>query len=568
MTLPLPQDAHAFAAWAWAEIAPLYAALESRPLSADNVIDWLNDWKRLEQMINEVNSRQYVATSIDTTDASVIKRYQDYAEFVVTPAREANQRLKEKLLATGLEPQGFEVYLRQMRAEAALFREANLALILEDEKMDVEYNAIIGAQAIIWEGEERTIPQMRPILMSPDRNVREAAWRAASARQLADREPLNALWARFLTLRRKLAANADLPSYIDYRWREMGRFDYTPDDCHAFHDAIEAVVVPAAERLYEKRRKRLGIDSVRPWDVYVDPLGRAPLRPFTDGAALASTTAEMFRRVDPQLGAYFDVMRNENLLDLDNRKGKAPGGYCTSFPAAKHPFIFMNSVGLHDDVQTMLHEGGHAFHDFESFQLPDYLRGDIPIEFCEVASMSMELLAAPYFTRDQGGFYANVEDANRSRVDHLGEMITFWPYMAVVDAFQLWAYSHPDDAMNATHCDATWGSLWDRFMRGVNWSGLETEKMTGWHRKQHIFRNPLYYIEYGLAQVGAAQVWRNALADQAGAVAAYRRALALGGTRPLPELFAAAGGKFAWDAETLGELVELIEDTIDQLDPA
>jgi oligoendopeptidase F len=566
MTLSLPTDPQTFGAWAWTDFAPHFADLAARPLSDANVIDWLNDWWALQLMIAETNSRLSVAKDLDTRDAAATERYENYNEYVVSPSREASQRLKEKFLASGLEPAEFAVYLRQMRTEAALFREANLPLIVQDDKMDAEYNAIIGGQTVIWNGEERTIPQMRPIYYETDRALREKAWRAAAERQLADRDALNALWARTVTLRRQLAANADKPSYIEYRWDEMGRFDYTPDDCRAFHDAIEAVVVPAAMRIHERRRQQLGVDVLRPWDLDVDPSGQKALRPFTDAADLAATSSAVFHRVDPQLGAYFDTMRAESLLDLMNRKGKAPGGYCTEYSISKRPYIFMNSVGLHDDVQTMLHEGGHAFHAFESYDLPHYLRADPPVEFCEVASMSMELLAAPYFTRDQGGFYADAADAKRARAEHLEGMILFLPYMAVVDAFQLWAYSHPDDALNAAHCDATWGALWDRFMRGVEWGGLEAEKVTGWHRKQHIFRNPLYYVEYGLAQVGATQVWANALKDQAGAVAAYRRALAFGGTRSLPDLFAAAGARFAWDVGTLTENVTLIESTLAQLD--
>lgn len=563
----LPTDSALITTWTWADIVPYLNELEARTLTAETVIDWLSDYKRIWHIIEETYNRLYVATTIDTTDAVMIRRYEDYIEDVISPGREADQRLREKLLATGLEPAGFEVFLRAMRAEAEIFRQENVPLMMQDDKMDSEYNAIIGAQTIQWDGAERTIPQMRPYQMQADRAAREGAWRAAMTRQLADREPLNALWQRTLALRTQLAANADLPTYLDFRWRELGRFDYTPDDCHAFHNAIEKIVVPAAERLYEKRRRRLGVQTLRPWDTLVDPSGREALRPFTTADELIAITGQIFQRVDPQLGDYFQRMRQGGVLDLDNRKGKAPGGYCASYPLTRLPFIFMNSVGLHDDVQTLLHEGGHAFHDFERYALPLYQQADPPIEFCEVASMSMELLAQPYMMRDQGGFYAHIEDANRALIEHLEGMIEFWPYMAVVDAFQLWAYTHPADAANPDQCDAAWGGLWDRFMRGVDWSGLETEKVTGWHRKQHIFRNPLYYVEYGLAQIGAAQVWRNSLRDQAGAVAAYRAALALGGTKPLPALFAAAGARFGWDEPLMGEVIDLIETTLERIDP-
>jgi oligoendopeptidase F len=272
----------------------------------------------------------------------------------------------------------------------------------------------------------------------------------------------------------------------------------------------------------------------------------------------------VFVRVDPALGAYYATLQSEHLLDLDNRKGKAPGGYCTYFPAARRPFIFMNAVGLHDDVQTLLHEGGHAFHAFEVGALPYYPQTNPPMEFNEVASMAMELLAAPYLAAQPDGFYSPAEAA-RARIEHLEGALLFWPYMAVVDAFQHWIYAHPQAAFDPAAREAEWERLWNRFMRGWDWSGLEAAKRAYWQRQLHIFQLPFYYVEYGLAQLGAMQVWRNALGDQAGAVAAYRRALALGNTVTLPELYAAAGAKFAFDAATLQEAVDLIEATLDKL---
>jgi oligoendopeptidase F len=297
----------------------------------------------------------------------------------------------------------------------------------------------------------------------------------------------------------------------------------------------------------------------------VDPLGRPPLRPFKDVAELEARCAAIFNKVDPQLGKYFDLMRRQKLLDLDNRKGKAPGGYCTAFEVVHLPFIFMNAVGIHDDVQTLLHEGGHSFHVFETAALPYTQQLSVGMEFAEVASMGMELLSAPYLTTGQGGFYTE-QEAARARIEHLEGNILFWPYMAVVDAFQHWVYENPQAAADPANCDAQWDAQWLRFMPGVDWTGLEQERMTGWQRKLHIFQVPFYYIEYGLASLGASQVWRNAIRDQAGAVAAYRKALALGGTVPLPVLYETAGARFAMDAGVLREAVQLAEVTIAELE--
>jgi len=567
MFAELPNTINDFQTWDWAKIEPYFKALEARDLTEANVIEWLNDWAKLNFLIGETHSRLYVGTTVDTTDEATEKRYNAYLEDILQPTNVAAQRLKEKLIASGLKPEGYSIELRNMRTEAELFREENVPLFTQESKLGTEYDKIIGAQTVQWEGQERTIAQMKPVYQDGDRSKRESAWRMVSQRQLADRSALNELWQRFLKLRTEIAGNADMPDYRAYRWRNFLRFDYTPDDCARFEDAIAEVVVPAATRIYEQRAKRLGVGAVRPWDLDVDPLGRAPLRPFSDIDTLNHTTSTIFHKVDPQLGDYFDVMQREKLLDLDNHKGKAPGGYCTYFPVAQRPFIFMNAVGLHDDVQTLLHEGGHSFHAFEASKLPLYQQGDVPIEFAEVASMSMEHLAGRYLTQAEGGFYSEA-DAARARIEHLQSDILFWPYMAIVDAFQQWVYTHADDAMNPDNCDAKWGELQDRFQPGIDYTGLEDAKVTGWHRKLHIFQIPFYYVDYGIAQVGAVQVWRNSLKDQAKAVADYRHALSLGGTKSLPELFKAAGAKFAMDADTLREAVDLIETTCAKLEPA
>ncbi len=562
MNLP---DIREFMTWPWEKIAPHYDELRKATLTADTVTHWLADWSRLGEYLYETYARLHVATTVDTTDRQAQQRFETFLETIVPEAQKADHDLKRKLVASGLQPPGFQIPLRNMRAQIDLFREENLPLLTQERKLANEYDRIVGAQTVEWQYKEYTVSQMRPFLQSPDRALREEVWRLTAERQLKDRGPLSALWEQLLTLRQRIAANAGKPDYRAFRWQQMGRFDYTPADCRAFHKAIEEVVVPAAAAVLEKRRQRLGVDRLRPWDLDVDPLARPPLRPFRNVEELKAKSEAIFQHVDPQLGAYYHTMREENLLDLENRKGKAPGGYCTAFPVSRRPFIFMNAVGVHDDVQTMLHESGHAFHVFESQALPYIHQRDVPMEFAEVASMSMELLASPYLARDFGGFYTPPEAA-RARIEHLERSLLFWPYMAVVDAFQHWVYEHPEEAADPAACDRIWGGLWDRFMPVTDWRGLEDVKVSGWMRKLHIFQLPFYYVEYGLAQLGAVQVWGNALEDQAAAVAAYRKALALGGTVTLPELYAAAGAKFAMDAATLRRAVDLMMRVIEELE--
>jgi len=561
----LPISALELADWEWEEIEAHYLDLESQTLGAEAVDGWLAAWSRLKELVQEALDRLYVAKTLDTSDENREARYNAYLEQIFTPSEAHEQKLKEMLLESELEPAGFEIPLRNLRTQAQLFRATNLPLLEQEMKLGSEYDKIIGAQTVEWQGETITLPRLFRELEKADRSGREQAWKLAMGRYQADRSAINGVWGRLLKLRNEIAANADMPDYRAYRWQQLLRLEYSPGDCMHFHEAIESVVVPAAARILERRRAALQLEVLRPWDLQADKFGRKPLEPFSAVEELIHKTSNIFQAVDPVLGGYFDTMRTEGLLDLENSAGKAPGAYAESFVAARRPFIFMNAVGSAGDVETLFHEGGHAFHVFESADLPYFEQLRVPSEFAEVASMSMELLAAPYLTTAHGGFYSEGDSA-RSRIKQLEDIVLFWPYMAVVDAFQHWVYLNGEEAQDPEACDTNWARLWDRFMTGVEWSGLEEEKRSGWHRKLHIFTYPFYYVDYGLAQLGAVQVWKNAARDQAKAVRQYRKALAMGGTASLAKLYRSAGGKLAFDAGTLGEAVSLIESTLEELE--
>lgn len=568
----LPTTPQEIIAWTWPEIEPYYKDLEARPLSAANMDGWLADWSSIGERIEEMYSRLSVATSVNTADKEADARMNAFLDGIFPNVMAAEQKLKEKLLASKLEPKGFDIPLRNMRAEADLFRESNLALLADQQKLAIEYDKIYGAQTVKWEGEEITLTRLAMNFQQPDRARREKAWHLKAERQLSDRKAINDLWLKFMDVRARIAINADKPSYREYAWVQKLRFDYGPEDCKSFAAAIEQVVVPAATHIYQKRKQALGLDTLRPWDLvdgwYSRPTpaaGIPQLKPFASIEELKSKTSAIFHQVDPVLGGYFDSLVAEGLTDLDNRKNKAPGAYCTSYTSIRKPFIFVNAVGTHDDVMTTLHESGHSFHVFETAKIPYIHQLAIPMEFAEVASMGMELLASPYLTKANGGFYSDTEAA-RARIEHLEGMILFWPFMAAVDSFQQWVYENPKEGADPATCDKKWGELWDRFIPGVDYSGLEEVKVTGWHRKLHIHQIPFYYVEYGLAQLGAVQIFGNARTDQASAVAAYRKALSLGGMVTLPELFATARAKFAFDAPTVKKAVDLMENVVEELE--
>lgn len=566
MLANLPETLDEVKEWQWSELAPYYQELEAQDLTAQNIDQWLKAWTALSELTGGKFSLLNLAHTQNTADITVQTELNQLRQTLEPPVKQAEQRLTQKLLASGLEAAGMVVPLRQMRVQSEIFRESNLELSIEEQKLLMEFNKITGGQTVEWEGREQTLQQLRSVLQSEDRAKREASWRAGSERQLADRSALNSIFADLLRLRQCMAENAGEPDYRALRWKMLNRFDYTPQDCATFHAAIEEVVVPAAARVLERRRQRLGLDSIRPWDLEVEPSGLSPLRPFQDTEELADKAQTVFGRVDPLFGEYFATMRREKLLDLPNRKNKGPGAYCTQVPVGekRRPFVFMNAVGIGADVVTIHHESGHAFHGFEILKLPYGQQRYTGSEFAEVASMSMELLATPYLAESEGGYYSQAE-AKRAKVELLEKIILFWPYMAVVDAFQHWAYTHVDEAVDAANCDRQWGELWARFMGAEDWSGLEDGRVTGWHRKLHIFRYPFYYVEYGMAQLGAVQVWANALKDQANAVKLYHGALKLGKTVTLPELFQAAGTRFGFDSALLREAVGLIESQLEEL---
>jgi oligoendopeptidase F len=352
----LPEKATEMLGWTWPQFEPYYTELASRVLSATTVETFLNDWTRFHDRLDEVGTRLSIAKDVNTADKGAEQEFNRFLEDIYPKSQEAEQKLKTKLLESGLKPAGFERPLRRMQADAALFREANLPLQVEDAKLSTEYGKITGSQTVQWEGKEITVTQLRPVLMETDRVRREKAWRLAAERQLKDRDALNGLWRKFLELRLQMAANAGFPDYRSFRWQEMYRFDYTPENCKQFQQAIEKAVVPAATRIYARRAKQLGLATLKPWDQEVDPHGRAPLAPFKNVDEFKAGVLSILTRVDTNVGRYFETMMKEGTLDLENRKNKAPGGYCSSYDAAKLPFIFMNAVGLHGDVMTLIHE--------------------------------------------------------------------------------------------------------------------------------------------------------------------------------------------------------------------
>ena len=558
----LPPSPAAFAKATWDDVAPYFDDLLERPLDAGTVQGWLLAWSRLEELVTEAAALAMIAYTIDTSDPEKEKDHLRFSTEIMPKMEERSVELARRFVALGYSSPELVTTLARFRTSIEIFREANVPIFSELEELSARYQRITGSMTVEWEGVERPLPQLQPYLKSPDRDVRERAFRASTQPYIEERGALAGLFDRMYELRQQAARNAGFVNYRDYIFPAKFRFDYTPADCERFHEAVERTVSTAVARVMEHRRQRLGLDALRPWDLAVDPYRAAPLRPFQTVEEFVGAARRVFDQVDPVLGGQFQMMIDEHLLDLDSRKGKAPGGYCETLHFRGRPFIFMNAVGLVDDVMTLLHEAGHAFHAFASHRQPLIWQRHPGSEAAELASMSMELLAAPNLVLPTG--YFTPEDHRRAWLEHLEDVLLSLIHIAGVDAFQTWIYTSPDGA-DALARDEAWLRIRARFERGVDWTGLERERVARWYRQLHIFMYPFYYIEYGIAQIGALQVWRNSLSDHRSAVARYREALALGAVRSLPDMYRAAGAKLSFDAALLGELVQLVEEQIETI---
>jgi oligoendopeptidase F len=540
----------------WEQIEPWYQKLLERPIhSPADLENWLSDVGELNGAVSQEGVKRYVAMTCQTDDPAREAAHLAYIRDIEPRLKPPRNALREKFLDSphraGLPTERFRVFTRAEENRRSLYREANIPRETRQAELEQQYQKLIGAMTVSFRGKEYTPAQMAPFLEETDRALREEAWKSVAQRRLADRDALDDLFDGLLGLRGEIAREAGFDSYTDYAYRLRERFDYGIEDATRFQNAIESVVVPLASKIQEERRQALGVERLRPWDLSVDIKGRAPLRPFAEPDRLAEGAEAIFQRVDPELGAQFHYLRTNGLLDLANRKGKAPGGYQTTYEDDRLPFIFMNAVGIDSDLRTLLHEGGHAFHALASRGETLAAYRESPIEFCEVASMSMELLGAG----DVDVFY-NAADANRSHQQLLEGIVLILPWIATVDAFQHWLYAHPKHTRDERR--AAWTALLERFGGIVDWTGREEARASSWHKQLHIFLYPFYYIEYGIAQLGALQVWKHSLENRAQAVADYRRGLAVGGARPLPELFAAAGIRFDFSEASLKPLMDAI----------
>lgn len=541
----------------WADIEPYFEQLQAREIDNKETLEkWLLDLSELEAAISEDACWRQIKMTCDTEDPALEKSFNTFCMEIQPHIVVASDRLNKKLMSSKaldqLDEKTYHTYLRNIRKSIDLFREENVELNAELAVLQQQFGQITGAMMVEIDGQSYTLQQAAKFLENSDRSVRENAWMKIQERRLQSKEALNELYDKLLTKRNEIAKNACFESYTDYRFKELGRFDYGVKESTQFQEAVRMHVVPLVKEIHEEKKRSLGLDELRPWDL--DAENEQPLRPFKTGEELTQKTIDCFTSLDPFFAACLHKMQEMQHLDLDSRKGKAPGGYNCPLAESGAPFIFMNAAGKMDDVTTMVHEGGHAVHSFLAHPLKLTGFKEYPMEIAEVASMAMEL-----FTMDHwGSYFSNAEELRRAKLHQLERVITIFPWIATIDKFQHWIYAHPNHT-NEERSNA-WMNILDEYSDGVvNFEGLQQFRENSWQRQLHLYEVPFYYIEYGIAQLGAIGLWMQYRQDPKKALENYCNALSLGGTRTLPELYEAAGLKFDFSPETIKTLMQFVQ---------
>ena len=556
----VPED---FDASAWENIEPYVNDLLERKLTCSKCIETLiSDSSNLAEHISETGALLYIGMTCDTENSEKKDEFLNFVENVRPKLSEFSDKLNRRIIDhSSLEdlPERYNLMIRGIESDIEIFRVENIPLGVEQTKLVTKAQGITGAMTVEFEGKERTFPEMRGFLESNDRTQRKEAWKSMVNRWMDNSEELSEIFDELIKIRHQIALNAGFKSYTDYMFRAMHRFDYSVEDCLIFHKSIEEICMPIVKKINSERKSSFGLNKLSPWDVNEksgsgpDIAGKLPLRPFETVDEMVTKLSQLFHNMSNDLGVKFDKLVEMDTLDLETRKGKAPGGYQYYLEKSRIPFIFMNAAGLQGDLETMIHESGHAFHSLYCGHLELIDERDYPIEFAEVASMSMELLTQPGW----GIFYEEQKDADRAKISHLEGVIFLLPWIATIDAFQHWIYANPEHTRDERKLQ--WISLRERFGSVMDWEGNEDFRELSWQQQGHLFGVPFYYVEYGIAQLGALQLWQTHRKNPKKALKDYSNAMELGNTKTLPDLFAAAELELGFDAEHLNSLIGEVE---------
>jgi oligoendopeptidase F len=558
----LPAD---FTVTTWEALEPYFKALLERTINSKTDLEqWLQDMSEAEAVISEDACWRQIKMTCDTTDKALEEAFTYFCMEIQPKLQPYADALNKKLInnpfTKELDQEKFYTYLRSVKKSIDLFREENIPLQAELSVMQQQYGAIAGKMTVEVKGNEYTLQQASKFLEDHNRSLREEVYRKIQERRLQDKDALNELYSNLIAKRHQVAVNAGFANYRDYKFVELGRFDYTKEDCYNFHEAVKLHVLPLIEKINQKKKAKLGLDTLRPWDTEAEPAGVQPLKPFSGGEELYEKSVACFEQLNPFFADCLKQMKAMQHFDLESRKDKAPGGYNCPLAESGAPFIFMNAAGQMSDVTTMVHEGGHAIHSFLSHNLELSAFKEYPMEIAEVASMAMELFSMNHWE----SFFDNEADLQRAKEHQLERTITIFPWIATIDKFQHWVYENPTHT--AEERQTKWMEILNEFSTNtIDFSGLEQYRQIGWQRQLHLFEVPFYYIEYGIAQLGAIGLWMQYKQNPHQALNNYINALSLGGTKPLPALYEAAGLKFDLSPNHIKTLMEFVNTEMEKL---
>lgn len=558
----LPDD---LAIDAWNKIERYFIDLRERKInSLAELESWLLDWSELDAVLSEDQAWRYIRMTCDTTHKENVDAYNFFVTEIdpkVSPfTNEFNKKLIASPFVSALDHGKYHIFIRAVKGALEIYREENIPLFTEQSTESQKYGAIAGDQTIHYNGQELTMQRAASMMKEPDRSVREQVWKLMQERRQQDVATFNDLYTKLIGIRNTIAKNAGFDNFRDYKFASLGRFDYGVKDCFDFHESIRTEIVPVNVQSDKERKAALKVDTLRPWDGDVDISGKAALKPFGNSTELIEKSISCFNRVRPYFGECLGIMNAMKHLDLDSRKGKAPGGYNYPLYEIGVPFIFMNSVGTHRDLVTMVHEGGHAVHSFLSRGLEITEFKSVPSEVAELASMSMELISMEHWDV----FFTDKDELRRAKKEQLEKVLHTLPWIAMIDKFQHWVYENPTH--NLDQRAEKWLSLMDEFHgTETDWSGFEEYKKRVWQAQLHLFEVPFYYIEYGFAQLGAVAVWRNYKRNPEKALDDYQAALALGYTKSIPEIYKTAGIRFDFSRAYVKELVDFLKSELAKL---
>jgi oligoendopeptidase F len=543
----------------WDDLKPFYQDLTDRNLSDEKAFfQWLKDWSEVSALVSEDAGWRYIKMTINTADKTAAERYDNFVVHINPELEKTENVLNNKLVSspyfsTLKDQNPYRIFFKSTATAIKLFREENVPLSAKINQKTSEYGAVTGAMQVSYEGKELTMQQASQYLKKQDEKVRKEVYDLMYQRRKQDTDKLDDLFDELLALRHQTAVNAGFENYRDYKFEAMNRFDYTPQDCFDFHQSIEEEIVPILKKIHADKLKKLGKDKFRPWDLSVDPEGKEPLKPFEDGKELIEKSITVFNKINPLFGEILQTMNRQEHLDLDSKANKAPGGYNYPLYESNLPFIFMNAVGSHSDLITMMHEGGHAIHSVLTKDLELTEFKNLTSEVAELASMSMELISMQHWNE----FYSNPDELNRAKKDQLERMLDVLPWVATVDSFQHWLYTHPNHTREERQ--AEWTKTLSRFSTGMtDWTGYEDARTNSWHKQLHIFEVPFYYIEYGMAQLGAIAIWKNFMNHPEQTLNQYIAALSLGYTKSIPEIYKTAGIEFNFSSSYVKSLAEFV----------